>query len=139
MTRQWKARLCLVVLLVSACTQREPHQTSELTSTTVEPTNARISFLGREGCVNTPKLLANLESALEASSITIEYATFDQLKLPESDPRRGYPTPTILLDGEDIFGLPEPEPPFTNTSCRHYSDGLPTSEMIADRLGTLLE
>lgn len=131
--RNAAAKSCTALLVfVAACTQSEIPQSSESGA-------GRIAFLGREGCANTPKLLANLESALKVAGSSMAYTEVDQLKLPATDPRRGYPTPTILLDGKDIFGMPEPEPPFTNTSCRFYKEGLPTSEMIAERLIERLE
>jgi hypothetical protein len=33
-------------------------------------------------------------------------------KLPKSDVRTGYPTPTILWKGRNIFGMPIPKPPY---------------------------
>jgi hypothetical protein len=35
----------------------------------------------------------------------------DQDTLPETDVRRGYPTPTLLFADRDIFGMSVPEPP----------------------------
>jgi len=32
--------------------------------------------------------------------------------LPKNDRRRGYPTPTVLYKGAEIFGMPPPMPPF---------------------------
>lgn len=33
-----------------------------------------------------------------------EFATIDVLRLPADDVRRGYDTPTLLVDGVDVFG-----------------------------------
>jgi hypothetical protein len=33
-----------------------------------------------------------------------------------SDVRSGYPTPTLLWKGRDIFGMPVPKPPFNAPS-----------------------
>ncbi len=130
---------CLLALLATGCSQSELQKDESEKTTTVMPSGARLSFLGREGCVNTPVLLQNLKTAVDSSNVSIEYNVFDQLELSSSDPRRGYPTPTILLDGNDIFGMAEPVPPFMKTSCRLYPGGVPSAEMIAERLGMLLE
>ena len=55
-------------------------------------------------------LETELAAALEPLSEPFEI--IDQETLPADDVRRGYPTPTILVRGADLFGLPEPEPPF---------------------------
>jgi hypothetical protein len=36
----------------------------------------------------------------------------DLASLPATDPRRAYPTPTLLYAKRDIFGMPEPQPPY---------------------------
>ncbi len=56
----------------------------------------------------------------------------DQEALPHGDIRRGYPTPTILVNGRDLFGLPEPEGPAMR--CRVYPGGLPDVAEIARML-----
>ena len=56
----------------------------------------------------------------------------NQEDLPEGDVRRGYATPTILVDCRDLFGLPVPTT--TNMGCRIYAGGLPEEGMIASRL-----
>jgi len=32
--------------------------------------------------------------------------------LPSTDVRTGYPTPTLLWKGKDLFGMPVPKPPY---------------------------
>jgi hypothetical protein len=39
------------------------------------------------------------------------YQVLELETLPSSDLRRGYPTPTLLYQGRDVFDLPEPAPP----------------------------
>jgi hypothetical protein len=41
-----------------------------------------------------------------------DYQFIDLDTLPASDARRGYPTPTLLYRGRDLFGMPVPAPPF---------------------------
>ena len=69
-------------------------------------------FLTRAGCANTAAMRANLDEALKTLGPAARYDLVDLDTLPDSDPRRGYPTPTVLRGGRDLFGLPEPEPPF---------------------------
>ena len=66
----------------------------------------------RGGCVNTPVMQANLESALRALSLPGGYEVVDLDVLSRTDVLTGYPTPTVLYRRRDLFGMPEPEPPF---------------------------
>lgn len=69
-------------------------------------------FLTREGCANTETLRARLDDALVSMGQSTNYRVIDQDTLGSDDWRRGYPTPTILYKGLDIFGLSEPMPPY---------------------------
>jgi hypothetical protein len=92
----------------------------------------RIELLGFPGCPNTPAMRSNLEAALVEVGGQLEFIDIDQQQLPEDDPRRGYPAPTILVNGTDLFGLPTPAT--ASMSCRVYRDGLPGPSEIAARL-----
>lgn len=70
-------------------------------------------FLTRDGCVNTPKMRANLEAALKALKWATDYQVIDIGTLPATDVRTGYPTPTLLYTARDIFGMPVPKPPYS--------------------------
>lgn len=70
-----------------------------------------IVFLTRDGCVNTVTMRANLDNALKSLGRSTEYAVIDAGVLPESDPRSGYGTPTVLVGNADMFGMPEPPVP----------------------------
>ena len=87
----------------------------------------RVEFLGFPGCPNTPELRNNLRAAL-ADLGSPEFLDTDQSALPESDPRRGWPAPTILVDGRDLFGMPAPES--ASMGCRMYHDGVPSEAKI---------
>ena len=69
-------------------------------------------FLTRGGCVNTPVMRGHLDEALIALGLAAGYEVLDQNTLPETDARRGYPTPTLLYADRDIFGMSAPTPPF---------------------------
>ena len=73
-------------------------------------------FLTRDGCVNTPDMLNNLDAALRSLGLALDYPTVNLASLPATDPRVGYPTPTVLVRNRDIFGMPEPTPPFPEPS-----------------------
>jgi hypothetical protein len=75
------------------------------------PTLKELTFLTRDGCLNTPAMVINLDDALTALKLPDNYQFVDIGKLPKNDPRTGYPTPTILWKGKDIFGMPVPKPP----------------------------
>ena len=72
----------------------------------------KIVFLTRDGCVNTPVMRKNLDAAITSLAAEMKYEVINQGTLFPGDSRMGYPTPTVLLDGRDMFGLPEPLPPF---------------------------
>ena len=68
-------------------------------------------FLTRNGCVNTTVMRAGLDEALHALGLPTDYQLIDADTLPESDPRGGYGTPTVLYSGRDLFGMSEPTLP----------------------------
>ena len=77
------------------------------------PTSMRdLVFLTRDGCVNTPDMVNNLDDALKALGWLRDYQFIDIGSLRTTDVRTGYPTPTLLWKGKDIFGLPVPKPPY---------------------------
>lgn len=92
----------------------------------------RVEVLGFEGCPNTPAMLERARAAAAAIRPAAKVVYVDQNGLPESDVRRGYPTPTVLADGRDLFGLPVPTGPAMG--CRVYPGGVPSAEQIAARL-----
>ena len=68
--------------------------------------------LTREGCAEEPLLRARLEEALKSMEWPAKYRVVDLATLPRTDGRRGYPIPTLLFGGRDLFGMAEPRPPF---------------------------
>ena len=77
------------------------------------PPNAQqLVFLTRDGCVDSKVMADNLTAALRAVGGTFEYDIVDLDRLPQDDPRRGYPTPTVLVGNKDLFGMTEPKPPY---------------------------
>ena len=68
-------------------------------------------LLTRSGCVDTETMRANLEVAARALTPPAVFTVVDLDSLLADDVRRGYPTPTLLVAGRDVFGLPVPTPP----------------------------
>ncbi|HMD36340.1 MAG TPA: hypothetical protein VKH42_15295 [Vicinamibacterales bacterium] len=71
-----------------------------------------LTFLTRDGCVNTPDMVNSLDDALTGLGWPKDYLYIAIGRLKKSDKRTGYPTPTLLWMGKDIFGMPAPKPPF---------------------------
>ena len=69
-------------------------------------------FLTRDGCVNTPDMVNNLDAALATLKLPKDFQFINIGTLAATDARTGYPTPTVLWKGKDIFGMPAPKPPY---------------------------
>jgi hypothetical protein len=103
----------LSCLLIAGCNKTAPPvHDAQATDLKIPANPIQVVFLTRDGCANTPTLLANLKDAAESFDTPINYELIDQGTLLPSDPRAGYPTPTILYNNRDLFGLTEPTPPF---------------------------
>jgi hypothetical protein len=86
-------------------------RTDSTATPSLEPSKKGLVFLTRDGCVNTTVMRRNLDEALKTLGLAASYEMVDQDTLPESDVRRGYPTPTLLYADRDIFGMAVPKPP----------------------------
>ena len=78
------------------------------TEFTLSPSVKNLVFLTCQGCVNTATMRENLDEALKTLRLPTDYAFIDADTLKESDPRRGYGTPTVLYEGRDLFDMSEP-------------------------------
>ena len=104
------------VLLAGGCGPR-PTTTSQAASTGRPMTMKNdLVFVTRDGCVNTPDMLINLDDALRALSLPLDYQVVNLTTLPRTDARTGYPTPTVLYQNRDLFGMPQPVAPFPEPS-----------------------
>jgi hypothetical protein len=74
----------------------------------------------------------SLEDAVGSLGIEAPVMYVDQEALPRGDPRRGWPAPTILVDGRDLFRMAAPEG--AEMSCRMYPGGAPGASEIAAAL-----
>jgi hypothetical protein len=76
------------------------------------PSVRELVFVTRDGCVNTPEMLTSLDEALSALHLPHDIQVVDLGTLPATDPRTGYPTPTLLYRNRDLFGMPVPRAPY---------------------------
>jgi hypothetical protein len=105
----------LACLLTAGCNPTTvPSSKGQTTKQTMTTDSIKIFFLTRDGCASTPILLANLKDVAKTGDIKVEYEVVSQDILPATDPRIGYPTPTILYNDRDIFGLAKPVAPFSS-------------------------
>ena len=95
-----RAVVLAVVMAVTSCHSRPTFDVKQ------------VVLLTREGCAASPTMQGRLDDALRAMGAPTDYQTIDVVDLPASDARRGYPTPTVLYANRDIFGMPEPKPPY---------------------------
>ena len=97
----------------------------------------RIEILGFDGCPNTPIIRSNTEAAVRALGLRADVEYIDQQTLPGDDRRRGWPAPTILISGRDLFGMQEPLA--ATMSCRMYPSGVPSADAIERALEALIQ
>jgi mercuric ion transport protein len=90
----------------------------------------RIQLLYFHGCPNVDAARATARSALAAEQLdtAIEEIDVEDAEAPEW--ARGWGSPTILIDGEDVAG----EHPTTSSACRLYAAGAPSVEAIRRRI-----
>ena len=69
-----------------------------------------IEFLGRSDCSHSPAMEKSLIAAIEKRGMGNQYKYINLASLPVDDHRRGYGSPTVLINGEDLFGMPRPKP-----------------------------
>lgn len=84
-------------------------------------------------CPNIPHARANLVKALAASGREARWTEWDRSAVDSPSHVRGYGSPTILVDGEDVAGCPASD---GSPSCRLYGnvkggfEGAPSVEAI---------
>lgn len=103
-----RAALLVVLTAVSVLTACAPAPEERAMDT---PSMNKFVFLTRQGCVNTVTMRENFDAALKTLALSSDYQFIDADTLAPTDPRGGYGTPTILLEGRDLFDMPEPPVP----------------------------
>ena len=104
-----------------------------MAGTTARGAPLNITFLSFKGCPNTPALFESLQEAVNTLDTKSVIEPLYIYELAErNDLRAGYGSPTILVNGEDLFGAPMPQS--SEPACRFYGKMLPGKEEIASRL-----
>lgn len=88
----------------------------------------KLEFQYFEGCPNHLKMQNNLFEAIKGleDKIELNKVLVDDEVIAMQVKFRG--SPTLLIDGEDLLGMPVPQNP--TLACRYYPNGIPTSEDI---------
>ena len=88
-----------------------------------------LTVLYFDGCPTTPGFIDAVECAAASLGGGWRVDAVDLQALSPNDPRRGYGSPTLLLDGRDLFG--DGPAAQASLSCRYYRGGPPDAEAIA--------
>ena len=94
--------IAAAIACAGGCTQRPAEKVRTMKD---------VVFLTRDGCVNTPLMRNRLDEALQSLGLPKDYQVIDSDALPASDRRGGYPTPTLIVNGKDLFGMDQPSNP----------------------------
>jgi len=127
--RTWLGMLVSTIGLLAACAAPGGDGGQSGSVKAAQPT---IELLGFLKCPSTPAMRGNLRVALLSIDRSWAYAYIDQEQLPEGDVRRGWPAPTVLVNGRDLFGMAPPMQP--TMGCRLYEGGLPGVNEITGRI-----
>ncbi len=92
----------------------------------------KLEFQYFEECPNHFKLQKNLEEAIKGleDKIELKKILVEDIETAQRVKFRG--SPTLLINGEDLIGMPEPD--FPVLSCRFYPQGIPSSQVIRDKI-----
>jgi hypothetical protein len=97
----------------------------------------KIEFLSMQNCPNVSPMWESLQTALKELQLNHPIEQLDISALSEKqDKRAGFGSPTILVNGQDLFDSPFPET--FNPTCRYYPKGLPNTNDIVTKLKTLI-
>jgi mercuric ion transport protein len=91
----------------------------------------KIQLLHFEGCPNVDAARAALRNALDAEKLEIAIEEIDVGHADAPAWARGWGSPTILIDGNDVTGQKRTT---ASSSCRLYAGGAPSVETIRERI-----
>ncbi len=90
----------------------------------------KIHLLHFEGCPNVDAARAALRDALAAEELEAPVEEIDVEGSDAPEWARGWGSPTILVDGQDVMGQTRSG----SSCCRLYADGAPSIEAIRARI-----
>jgi hypothetical protein len=125
---QFAILLVAVSMLIGCASSQGAHSVSKVL--------ARVQILGFDSCPNTPVMHQRLLAALAQMNVDEPVDVINQDALANDDLRRGWPAPTVLIDGSDLFGMSPPQSPAMG--CRVYRGpgGVPSVTELAQRLAS---
>jgi hypothetical protein len=98
----------------------------------------KLEFLIMQDCPNMSKMWESLQAAIKELQWNQSVDKLDLIALSEKqDKRAGFGSPTILVNGKDLFDSPFPET--YDPSCRYYPNGLPGTKEIITKLKSVIE
>lgn len=99
----------------------------------IQEETMKLEFLQMEGCPHARPMLEALRSAVKRLPFTTDIELLDVAALARNeDIRAGYGSPTVLVDGRDLFHAGTPSQCLP--SCRIYSPSLPSADDILQGL-----
>ena len=84
---------------------------SSLTVAACVGSRQELVFLTRDGCVEANEMRQHLDAAIVKAGWPGDYQVINLASLAKDDPRAGYPTPTVLYQGRDLYDMVPPAPP----------------------------
>lgn len=92
----------------------------------------KLEFQYFEGCPNHAKMQKNLYEAIKGleDKIELKKVLVEDEETAKQVGFRG--SPTLLINGEDIEGVPVPNEP--SLACRFYIGGVPSSDKIREMI-----
>jgi hypothetical protein len=91
-----------------------------------------------QNCPNVLPMWESLQTALKELQLNLPIEQLDINSLSEKqDKRAGFGSPTILVNGKDLFDSPTSET--FNPSCRYYPNGIPDTNTIVLKLKPLIK
>lgn len=94
-----------------------------------------IEILSSDDCPNAQQARETVESAVAALGLNAQVQCVNQDSLLVDDARRSWPSPTVLVDGQELFGARMPIG--SSGACRAYPNGMPSQQEISDALHAL--
>ena len=92
----------------------------------------KIQLLYFDGCPHVDAARAAVRQALAGAAVDVVVEEID-VEAPTAPPwARGWGSPTILVDGEDVAG----QAPSGSSCCRLYAGGAPSVDAVRDRIAS---